>query len=33
MFQNNLLVLYYDVPSETIERYKITELTDSTLVF
>nr|WP_321247241.1 nucleoside transporter C-terminal domain-containing protein [uncultured Psychroserpens sp.] len=33
MFQNNLLVLYYDVPSEKIERYKISELTDSTLVF
>ncbi|WP_040281258.1 nucleoside transporter C-terminal domain-containing protein [Psychroserpens damuponensis] len=33
MFQNNLLVLYYDVPTEKIERYKISELTDSTLVF
>jgi CNT family concentrative nucleoside transporter len=33
MFQNNLLVLYYDVPLEKIERYKISELTDSTLVF
>nr|WP_321229736.1 nucleoside transporter C-terminal domain-containing protein [uncultured Psychroserpens sp.] len=33
MFQNNLLVLYYDLPSEKIERYKISELTDSTLVF
>ncbi|TXE17670.1 Na+ dependent nucleoside transporter [Psychroserpens burtonensis] len=33
MFQNNLLVLYYDIPSEKIERYKISELTDSTLIF
>jgi len=33
MFQNNLLVLYYDTPSEKIERFKISELTDSTLVF
>ena len=33
MFQNNLLVLYYDTPSEKIERFKISELTDSTLIF
>ena len=33
MFQNNLLVLYYDTPIEKIERFKISELTDSTLVF
>nr|WP_321225420.1 nucleoside transporter C-terminal domain-containing protein [uncultured Psychroserpens sp.] len=33
MFQNNLLVLYYDTPLEKIERYKISELTDSTLIF
>lgn len=30
--QNKLLVLYYDNPSETIERLKVTNLTDSTLV-
>ncbi|WP_250435027.1 NupC/NupG family nucleoside CNT transporter [Hanstruepera flava] len=31
--QNNLLVFYYNQPNDTIRRYKITELTDSTLVF
>ncbi|MBR9757444.1 MAG: Na+ dependent nucleoside transporter [Algicola sp.] len=30
--QNNLLVLYYNQPHDTIRRYKINELTDSTLV-
>lgn len=33
MLQNNLLVFYYNQPSDTIRRYKITEKTDSTLVF
>ncbi len=33
MHQNNLLVFYYNQPNDTIRRYKITELTDSTLVF
>ncbi|WP_353779110.1 nucleoside transporter C-terminal domain-containing protein [Winogradskyella sp. 3972H.M.0a.05] len=31
--QNNLLVFYYTKPTDTIRRYKITEHTDSTLVF
>ncbi|MDJ0645880.1 MAG: nucleoside transporter C-terminal domain-containing protein [Flavobacteriaceae bacterium] len=31
--QNNLLVFYYDSPKDTTRSYKITELTDSTLVF
>ena len=31
--QNNLLVFYYSQPNDTIRRYKINELTDSTLVF
>jgi CNT family concentrative nucleoside transporter len=31
--QNNLLVFYYNQPGDTIRRYKITTLTDSTLVF
>lgn len=31
--QNNLLVFYYTKPTDTIRRYKISELTDSTLVF
>lgn len=30
--QNNLLVFYYSKPNDTIRRYKIKELTDSTLV-
>lgn len=33
MYQNNLLVFYYSKPNDTIRRYKISELTDSTLVF
>ena len=33
MFQNKLLVFYYNQPTDTIRRYKITEHTDSTLVF
>jgi len=32
MFQNNLLVLYHNDSLNSIKRYKITELTDSTLV-
>ena len=33
MLQNNLLVFYYTQPNDTIRRYKVTEKTDSTLVF
>ena len=33
MYQNNLLVFYYEQPNDTIRRYKIKEHTDSTLVF
>ncbi|MGV6830791.1 MAG: NupC/NupG family nucleoside CNT transporter [bacterium] len=33
LHQNNILVLYYDQPQDTIRHYRITELTDSTLVF
>ncbi|WP_296382504.1 nucleoside transporter C-terminal domain-containing protein [Winogradskyella sp.] len=33
MLQNNLLVFYYSQPNDTIRRYKIQSLTDSTLVF
>tara|TARA_R110002074_G_scaffold263264_1_gene435365 strand:+ start:4895 stop:6610 length:1716 start_codon:yes stop_codon:yes gene_type:complete len=33
MYQNNLLVLYYNDSINSIKRYKISELTDSTLVF
>jgi len=33
MYQNNLLVLYHNDSINSIEKYKITELTDSTLVF
>jgi len=33
MFQNKLLVFYYTHPKDTIRRYKISEHTDSTLVF
>tara|TARA_R110002012_G_scaffold322100_1_gene555536 strand:+ start:20147 stop:21868 length:1722 start_codon:yes stop_codon:yes gene_type:complete len=33
MHQNNLLVFFYTKPVDTLKRYKITELTDSTLVF
>jgi CNT family concentrative nucleoside transporter len=31
--QNNLLVLFYNQPSDTIRRYRINQLTDSTLAF
>ncbi|OZV67197.1 nucleoside transporter C-terminal domain-containing protein [Winogradskyella aurantia] len=33
LYQNNLLVFYYSQPTDTIRHYRITELTDSTLVF
>lgn len=33
IFQNNLLVFFYNQPNDTIRRYRVTELTDSTLVF
>ncbi|QNJ97905.1 nucleoside transporter C-terminal domain-containing protein [Constantimarinum furrinae] len=33
IFQNNLLVLFFNKPSDTIRRFRISELTDSTLVF
>lgn len=33
IFQNKLLVFYYTLPNDTIRKYKITEHTDSTLVF
>lgn len=33
IFQNNVLMLYYSQPNDTIRHYRITELTDSTLVF
>ena len=33
LHQNNLLVFYYTQPTDTIRTYKISELTDSTLVF
>jgi concentrative nucleoside transporter, CNT family len=33
IFQNNLLVLFYSKPKDTIRRYHVDELTDSTLVF
>ncbi|MDB9755783.1 Na+ dependent nucleoside transporter [Winogradskyella sp.] len=33
MYQNNLLVLYHNDSINTISRYKISELTDSTFVF
>ncbi|MGS2727600.1 nucleoside transporter C-terminal domain-containing protein [Psychroserpens sp. BH13MA-6] len=33
IYQNNLLVFYYLQPTDTIKRYRIKELTDSTLVF
>ena len=33
IFQNNLFVFYYTLPNDTIRKYKITEHTDSTLVF
>jgi len=33
MYQNKLLVFYYNQPNDTIRTYKISQLTDSTLVF
>ncbi|WP_452221820.1 NupC/NupG family nucleoside CNT transporter [Lacinutrix salivirga] len=33
IIQNNLLLFYYNTPKDTIRRFKIKELTDSTLVF
>lgn len=33
MYQNNLLLFYYNQPNDTLRKYKITELSDSTLVF
>ena len=33
LHQNNVLVLYYTQPKDTIRHYRISELTDSTLVF
>jgi len=33
LYQNSLLVFYYDNPSDKVERFKISQLTDSTLVF
>ncbi len=33
IFQNKLLVFFYNHPSDTIRRYRVTELSDSTLVF
>jgi CNT family concentrative nucleoside transporter len=33
IFQNNLLVFYYNQPNDTIRRFRISEITDSTLVF
>jgi concentrative nucleoside transporter, CNT family len=33
MYQNNLLLFYYNQPNDTLRKYNITELTDSTLVF
>ncbi|MCB0457288.1 MAG: Na+ dependent nucleoside transporter, partial [Flavobacteriaceae bacterium] len=33
IFQNNLLVLFYNSPTDTIRRYKVSQLTDTTLVF
>ncbi len=33
IYQNNVLVFYYDTPIDTIRKYKITQLTDSTLAF
>ncbi|MGB1313530.1 NupC/NupG family nucleoside CNT transporter [Bizionia paragorgiae] len=32
-YQNNLLVFYFNTPTDSIQKYKISELTDSTLVF
>ncbi|WP_203294266.1 Na+ dependent nucleoside transporter N-terminal domain-containing protein [Luteirhabdus pelagi] len=33
IYQNNLLVFFYTLPKDTIRRYHVSELTDSTLVF
>ena len=33
IIQNKLLLFFYDKPNDTIRKYKITQLTDSTLVF
>jgi len=33
IYQNNLLVFYYNTPKDTIRKYKISSLTDSTFVF
>ncbi|WP_336375830.1 NupC/NupG family nucleoside CNT transporter [Aureisphaera galaxeae] len=33
IIQNNLLVLFYNQPKDTIRRYRITQSTDSTLIF
>mgnify|MGYP001627899837 CR=1 FL=1 len=33
LYQNNILVFYYDQPTDTVRNYRITEVTDSTLVF
>ena len=33
IFQNNLLVLFYTQPKDTIRRLRVTQVTDSTLVF
>ena len=33
LVQNNLLVFYYDKPSEDVKRFKVTQLTDSTMIF
>ncbi|MCM4161647.1 Na+ dependent nucleoside transporter [Antarcticibacterium flavum] len=32
LYQNNLLVFFFDPPNDTIRKYRITELTDNTLV-
>ncbi|MEL4307926.1 NupC/NupG family nucleoside CNT transporter [Joostella sp. CR20] len=33
ILQNNNLIFYYDTPTDSLERFKVTELSDSTLVF
>ncbi|MDT0555879.1 nucleoside transporter C-terminal domain-containing protein [Patiriisocius hiemis] len=33
IYQNNLLVLFYNQPNDTIRRYRVTSLTESSLVF
>ena len=33
IFQNNLLVLFYSQPTDTIRRYRVTKLTEDTLSF